>query len=58
MNNARNNYPHEAELFDKYPRIYDKVISTIDLLKLVLQITLWVYAISIITLIVTLISIR
>ena len=58
MNNARNNYPHEAELFDKYPRIYDKVMSTIDLLKLVLQITLWVYAISIITLIVTLISIR
>ena len=58
MNNARNNYPHEADLFDKYPRIYDKVISTIDLLKLVLQITLWVYAISIITLIVTLISIR
>ena len=38
--NLREEFPHEAALFDKYPRLYEKVNKTIDLLYLILQITM------------------
>lgn len=38
--NLREQFPNEAELFDKYPRLYEKVNNTIDLLYLILRITL------------------
>ena len=52
MNNPREKYPHEAELFDKYPRIYDKVMNTINLLQWFLGLTLIGWIGGIITLLI------
>jgi hypothetical protein len=58
MNKARENYPHEAELFDKYPRLYEKAVNLMDLLHLVLKITLWGWAITAVALLITLLNLR
>ncbi len=50
--NSREQYPHEAELFDKYPRIYDKVNKTLDLLYWVLLITIWSWITGLVALVV------